>query len=1120
MTQLNLNAFVLIEDRLDAIGQRYRVLQLLRGILLFIGGAAVSSLVLGLTAHVVGLMTAGQSIWLWAIAGAWGAWLIVSFLVWIVRPLVFRPRSIEMARMVETRVEGLHNTLTNSLLLAGAKDLSAHPYLPAILDENLRNASARPLDEAVRFSDLKRLTVAVICLVGLFLGLLATPSVRNRMFHGFQQLLSPTAFVPTLGDTEIIEIQPGDATLIMGQSLEVTVLAKNPDAKALPAGRLIFALSDEPRAAGANPEAPKPAEMIPAPAGEGRLRYNHRVEHVDQSLKYRVEIGGTQSQWFNVHVVKQVKLQQLSIVVTPPAYTRQPVQQINLKPEDIGKTPITVPQGSRVELAVNIDVPVRSAMLQVAESAPGEMAGSEAGKQFSGTTVVLEDAPMAVLLTEGAGQIIARLPEQPLLIRCQRDAAPVIEMRWPTQDSAIAPTADVKVQALLKDDYGITSARVLMSAGPDQPLAMVEELNFGGAASARDLAVNLRLKPEMREHGKSIRVQVETTDNRDLRAAFKASSHDPKSPASQSDEGGPQTVSSSVYEIKFRDPEQIRKEEKDKFDKLREALMEMLKTQQGLHTQAVAWKPKDDAAMARINSGQTELRARMQVVAEKFEFETDTKVIQKTLMVLFHNPAKEAVDISASIPNEKVEKQQVKLGEGLQTQQRRVISTLESLLALLARGHEATTQPTAKNGGDLPTQKEAMEKLNEALKQFLKEEQRILDQTAQLAKKPVDDFSDKDKKLLDELTMAQEKLDAFMQEKVNDVSKLAEQDMSNASLLKEMMEVYSEVTMAKNALKDKATEIAVAAEEMGQEMAKEIESNIEKWLMDKPDRQQWKQEDATSGKTDIPMAELPKELEDIVGELMEEQEDLFEEMEDMDANWADSMDKGVGWDAADGPIADMSAKGVTGNQQPNDNNMNGRAGEGRSGKSQGEMVEETATGKGGRPTPTRLDPTPFQQGQIKDTSKDPVGGATGGGKMSGQGGAGLEGPVPPKMKEEMQRLADKQAQLRNQAERLNLQYQVGKYDNFKMLEAIAMMRRTESDLKANRYQMAMRRKDLLLDSMDTSHLLLSGQIHVKQDTSPTMSGKMEEQINDAMKGDLPAAWSDALKEYYRKLSQE
>src|SRR6202044_1888276 len=145
----------------------------------------------------------------------------------------------------------------------------------------------------------------------------------------------------------------------------------------------------------------------------------------------------------------------------------------------------------------------------------------------------------------------------------------------------------------------------------------------------------------------------------------------------------------------------------------------------------------------------------------------------------------------------------------------------------------------------------------------------------------------------------------------------------------------------------------------------------------------------------------------MVGQLIEQQEDLFDQMEDQNANITDSADKGIGWDATDGPIADMSAKGITGNQLPNNNEMGGRSGEGRSGRSQGEFVGDTAVGKGGRNTPTRLDPTPFAQGQIKDTDRDPTGGATGGGKMSGEGGEGLEGPVPPAVKQTMQRLAQK-----------------------------------------------------------------------------------------------------------------
>jgi hypothetical protein len=635
-----------------------------------------------------------------------------------------------------------------------------------------------------------------------------------------------------------------------------------------------------------------------------------------------------------------------------------------------------------------------------------------------------------------------------------------------------------------------------------------------------ELAAVLDLKPELRKHGSAIRIQVEVSDNRALPASSNSSANEK--------DLGPQTTMSNIYEIKFRDPEQIKKDEKEKADKLRARLLEMLKIQRDLNEQTTAFKLLEHAAggdqafadfFKKIGSGQADLRTMMQQTAETFQFDEQTKVIQKTLLVLAMNPAKEAVDLSAAIIGEPLAAERVKLNKDLRARQRRIITTLESLLAMLNAAADPATQPTTRSGDDLANQREKLNKLNEDLKKFMKEEQRIMEQTANLAKKPVDNYDEADKKLLEELKAAQEKLDAFMQEKVSDFSKMAEQDMSNAALLKELMEVYSETTMAKDALKQKAAEIAVAAEDMGLELAKELSSNIEKWLSNTPDRQKWTQEDPL-GKTDTPMAELPKELEDMVGELMEQQEDLFEDMEDMNANWTDSADKGIGWDAADGPIADMSAKGVTGNQLPNNNEMGGRAGEGRSGKSQGEMVEETASGKGGRNTPTRLDPTPFQKGQVKDTSKDPTGGATGGGKISGEGGEGLEGPVGPKQKQEMQRLAQKQAQLRNNAERLNLQYQVGKYDNFKMLESIALMRRVESDLKANRYQNALHRKDVLLDDMDSSRMMLSGRIHTQRDTTPQTSRKMKEDINDAMKGQLPAAWSDALKEYYKKLSQE
>jgi len=1106
-------AYLLIEDQLDAIGQRYRVQRIVRGVMLFVVWAIVACVAGAILADRLAAVAGGPSHWLRLVQAVWMVWLMASGLYWVARPLILRPRPLEVAQLVETRVPGLHNGLTNSLLLARRDDLANSPWLPPIFQEILGATHDKPLAQAVRFSDLRPMGVRLAFILVPILVLALVPSLGRILRHGWSQMLHPTAFVPAVGLVRDIEVQPGDITLVCGQPLEVTIIARGGDANQIPDAALIFA--------GAKL---KPARLLgsaitessaaPGVAQTRAIRYSYRVEHVDAPMQYRVEVAGTQSPFFSVNIVRQVKLQQLNLEIAAPAYTRLLPRSLVLKPDELEKTPVIVLQGSRIELSAIVDVPVRAAMLQVGDTAPAAMAVSQAGQRFTGSMTLIDDADVCVLLTEGAGQIIATVPQSKWTIHVTRDMPPSIEMIWPTQDTSVAPNAAIKVHARLKDDYAVSEAQVLLATSADVPLAPVATLHYpqsgSGAAAGADgveLVQAIDLGAELRKHGTTIRVQVTVVDNRDLSGVMK--------------DGGAQRFASQIYEIRLRDPQVLAKEEKEKTDKLRRRLLELLRQQQDLHVAALAFKAGGDAksALAPIIAGQTDLRAKLQNTAETFEFETDTRVIQKTLMVLALNPGKEAVDLASSIATEPLEKEQRKLADDLQTRQRRIIATLESLLALLNAAPEPTTMPTSRESGQIPGKKESLEKLNEALKQFLKEEQRILDQTASLAKKPVDNFDDKDKKLMEELKLAQEKMDAFMEQKLSDFSKNAEQDMSNASLLKDLMSVYSEVTMAKDALNKQAVEIAVAAEEMGLENAKELQSNIEKWLMNEPDRQNWQQEDPI-GKNDTPMPELPKELEDMVGELMEQQEDLFQEMEDANANWTDSMDKGVGWDAADGPIADMSAKGVTGNQLPNDNEMAGRSGEGRQGKSQGEFVGDSAQGKGGRNTPTRLDPTPFAKGQIKDESKDPTGGATGGGKLSGQGGAGLEGPVGPKQKEEMQRLAQKQAELRNNAERLNLQYQLSKYDNFKMLEAVGLMRRVESDIAANRYQMAMRRKDVLLDKLDTSHLLLDGRIHVQQDTTPSGNARMEQEINDAMKGELPAAWTEALKQYYKKLAAE
>lgn len=1098
------SAYLHIEERLESVGRKYRLQRLMRGLMLFAAIATIASILAAFLAHLTA-QSAGPRI----ILLLWTACLIVSASLWLAKPLLIRPKALEMAQLVESRVPGLNNGLTNGLLLANRADLSDSIWLPQIFKEIADTAARRPLGEAVKMGELRppalRLAALLVPMVVMTLFL------PHQFAHGWQQLFHPESFVPKIGAAQIIDVQPGDVTLIAGEPLEISVTAKCPPTAAGAPAKLIFDRLPKADASFAGPT-PTNAQLSPV-ARQGAtdvVGFSYRIDHLDTPLRYRVEVAGTQSGWFTATLVKRVKLVSLTLNITPPSYTGLPERALTLAADDLAKTPLTLVQGSVVQAAARVDVPVGGAMLQTDQSAPTPMKAGSDQRQFAATFTIMDEMPLAVLLTDGMKQIIARLPEDPLIIHCLRDTPPVIDMRWPTQDVTVAPQAELNLAAMLRDDYGIVSARVLLATAADAPLTAVHEEQFApGAGVKKPQPFNFVIPVEsaLRMDGNLLRVQIEATDNRAL------------------PDLGPQTSRSPIFQVRFQDPAELAKQQQQQIDQLRDRLNALLKQQRELHEKTLpllvttaAQFQTAAARLATIHDGQRALQTALGATAQTFPFRPDDRIVQKTLFMLAVNPAQEAVDFSASLQIEPLPPARARLKSDLEARQRLIISTLESLLAVLNTAAHPATQPAEHPHDDLLSRADAFKKLDDALKKFMEQQQRVLDQTASLAKKPVDQWDDNDRKKLDGLKMAQENLDAFMQQAVSDFSKNSDQDMANSSMLKDLMQVYSEVTMARDALSKQAAEIAVADEDMGLESAKELSSNIEKWLGNSPDRTKWTQEDPT-GKTDTPMPELPKELEDMVGQLLEHEEDLFDQVEDANANWADSGDKALGMEAADGPIADMSAKGVTGNTLPNNNEMNGRSGEGRQGKSQGEFVGDTAVGKGGRRTPTRLDPTPFAQGQVKDQSTDPGGGATGGGKLSGQGGQGLEGPVPPKVKEEMQRLAQKQAELRNTAERLNLQYHLSRYDNFKLAESIALMRRVESDLDANRYVNAMRLRDVTLDDLSTSRMMLGGELHVQQDTTPRTSQKLQAQINDAMKGELPPAWSDVLKAYYQKLGQ-
>jgi hypothetical protein len=449
------------------------------------------------------------------------------------------------------------------------------------------------------------------------------------------------------------------------------------------------------------------------------------------------------------------------------------------------------------------------------------------------------------------------------------------------------------------------------------------------------------------------------------------------------------------------------------------------------------------------------------------------------------------------------------------TAQAEVIYRLGQILGVVALAEAAPEQALDDDGKDLPPPP-AVEKLAAALAGITETQRKVIALTQTWDLQDVDNFTAEDLAAVDELKAAVENWANILRDVASDLSKIPPQDFSNPTLLGETLAVLEEVEIVAKSLTAKEFIIATTVAETGVELAESMTMHLEKWLQDGADHIAWRMEEPLAD-YDIPMAELPDKLEDIIGELVEQEEELMAEAEDTSASWADSLDVGAGWDAADGPMSNYSAQGVTGNQLPNDTEIGGRAGQGRQGKSHGEMVGDTAVDKGGRQTPARLTPDAFEAGQIKDLSTEAAGGATGGGKGGGFGARGLEGPAPRQDGSAAPRLQGQAADLRSKAERINLDLKLRGYNTEILENTLRELRGTEPELN-NRYAGTGREKKLLADSLRTLRDSLPAQAQLRADYGAGLPRDLQLELLNARPEDFPAGYEDLIKAYYEKIA--
>lgn len=1080
----------------------------------------------------------------------WPAGAVVSLFVWVLEPFARRLSDSAAAVRLEKKLGLNDNLLVNAVQLharfsseggeeggngkvpgggAGTGGVST-AMVGRVVEEAAARATRADLSP---LWERRRLRKAGLSAFAAVTATVCYAVLRpDYAANALQRYLHPLSDVPPPADTRVWYYVAGEKNGVVealaGDRLIAYGLARTKGGEPPRRAEVLVETSG-----GARRVPMTPADRLPPPAKKlvrGKAAsFSCEFSEVRESFSFRVVAGDGRSRACRVEVRPRPGVAELRLKLTPPEYTGlQPVSA----PAPHGL--VRAPSGSRAELRFRPTKKLTAARLLP----PGEKAVAAApapAGRWRATFSVEKEGSWFLSLTATDGTKDAAAFEGRVVPLT--DSPPVVMFENRTLNVAALPGATVAPAVRARDDYGLKFLRLVVErpeadevkAGTGQgkdaappPVLKTWRWPRPGAKTASEL-YPLKLDPARFVPGGTYVVYAEAADHRP----------------------GGRVARSAPFVIRILTAEQTTLRENSPYAPIFQRLRNLIAAQTKARGKTVTVREFLREIMRKhllprrlrsildsqraVNSAARDLAAELKPAASSKRGKNalgGTNALAAELNALLAGPMKRAVDDLRNLaPAPRARPTRNRTAAALrdeETAQTEVINRLTALLGTVAALDDAKEKDAAADLRDDDEQQRLRDKLKDAEQQvgkFIAAQKRLIKSTEELDDKDPDDLTEEDKKQLGDLAKDEADWAKYFREKFTDLSKVPDQDFSDSKLAKEFNEVYQEIQKAAESLQDQNVEMAVPNEQAGLELAEKLETNLERWLPDTRDTQKWNMEEP-QGEFDVPLSELPDELEDIIGELVDDEEEMSDDVEDVSSSWMDSLDQGAGWGASDGNISNMSAKGVTGNRLPNQQEIGGRSGEGRSGKSHGQFVEESADGKGGRQTPSRTTPDPYEEGRVDDKSEDALGGATGGGKTAGAAAGGLRGTPPPETAAKLERLKSLQTSMRQQAEKIVVRLRAYHLPASEMEEAVRRMKSLETHLQSGRGFNLRQAHAAVLDKLKRAKKIVGLQAKVNKERSRDLPKRVRTQILSGMRQKAPDGYQDLLEAYYRALVEK
>jgi hypothetical protein len=1079
-------AYPRLVDALGDVRRQWRLHKLLEGTLLLSAGVGI----------VLTLLIVADNLWQPGKAGRvllaallWGG-LAAAILSLIVRRWLEDRRDDFFAALVERRHPELSNRLINALQLGrGTQGGVSRDLIDAIVRDADRSTTDLDLGDSIDRRPTTRAglwALAAVVIIGGY-AIARPPYFAN----GLERVLLPLGDIDPYTRTRIVvdSIDPKDTRIAEGSpvTIEARVEGEVPASATLhrrgKAGswQLSQMLADDDR-----PDT-----------------FRFKVQQASEAFDYYIAAGDARSPQFHVRVDKPPQVERMTVAYTLPDYADRKTQTIDPSDGEISGI-----AGTRVTLSIRPSKPLQSAQLlpragRAIDLVPQDngtwttsfVVWAEEARPVAGISGRLVQAPttyqIKLLDTEGYPN------HDPLWrpIALVRDHAPVVGIQAPGDRLSVKVDATIPLTVEARDDFGLDRVRLLCRVGDaKEPRVLFDRGKDGKPASSDRFAWDLR-SAGLRV-GQRIEYWAEAIDRNVITGPGKGESR-----RLSVDIVAPETVAEK-FETKLV----------DYADELR-ALIKLQRTNRAQSGQGAAFgglvKQEKEVRERTVGLARSMERDGLPLVTMVKELdELSAGLIAEALKLLESGRDAENEGLAGDFRSRSLPVQD------------KIVAKFEELLRRLERNEQARKELRKIEKKDRDTHQKmttALAKILKDLDELLKDQTELAGKFERLPKREPDEAKDERLKAMKDLEKLSQRTQKWARGSVNELTKLPEGFIKDFDMRPDAKKVYEEIEKA--AERSKAEKMDVALEDLGAGLGTKMKEDLEMWLADSPDNVKWVLEEPLNKKPfKVPEMPLPKALEDLVGDLLQKADEFDKDADDVTSAWGDNLDQ-AGWGVSDGPISTFSAKGKTGNDQPNNMELTGRSGDGRRGKSSGQMVGDTSRALPGRKTPARVGKEKYEPGQLKQQAQDDPAGSTGGGKVAGSGRRGLQGgSPPPPLKQDLGRLSAKQAGLREKAEQVAQKLDTAGVTSTRLKDSISLMKSVEKDLIDGRYEDGFRKRREAMQKLRSSVGEMDQSVAARISRARELPEQLRKELLQSADDAYPPGYEGLLKNYYKALS--